>query len=131
MVFFVSCVVCINISYRYNNLVWRKISVFLNWFTYGCQIQLCYFYDIEENKMTKFLILEVSVFWIWRGGSCRGKGKKQLLIYTLMLATVRHLRCFSAIIVSLLKATVVILHSIPLSVNSTRFEELKLMLTIE
>ena len=47
---------------------------------------------------------------MWRGGGCRRKVKKQLLIYTVMLATVRSLRCFSAIIVSLLKATVVILH---------------------
>jgi hypothetical protein len=42
------------------------------------------------------------------GTICRGKGKKRLLIYTIVLATVKSLRCLPAVIVSLLKATVVI-----------------------
>lgn len=130
---FVSRGVCISILYRYSNSVWRKISVFGADLHMHVRSSYAIFMVLRKTNwpFTKFLILKDSVFWIWRGAGCGGKGKTQLLIYTMMLATVRTLRCFSAVIVSLLKATVVILRSIPLSASPTSCKEWKQILTTE
>lgn len=60
------------------------------------------FYQVFDSG--RFCVLDLE------GRGLQRTGKKQSLIYAMMPATVRNGRCFLAVTVSLLKATVVIPH---------------------